>query len=185
MSKIPVITKIVARIIEVAHWVAAALLAAGAVCSTAAPQFVRFFVNLDTAGQEWVALKMYGFEIMARCPNGVVDGAAFRIFGVCGVILLCLMAMVFRNLYLILRKTENSTPFQKDNVRMIREIGIFFISIPVVSLISSFVARLALGAEAAELSVNMAGLFMGFVMLCLTQVFSRGMELEKDMDGLV
>lgn len=185
MSKIPVITKIVARIIEVAHWVGAALLTAGVICSAAAPQFVRFFVNLDTAGREWVDLNIYGFEVTAHCSNGVVDGTAFRIFGICGIILLCLMAMVFRNLFLILKRTENSTPFQKDNVRMLREIGIFFISIPVVSLVASLIARLALGADAAELSVNMAGVFMGFVMLCLTDVFSRGMELEKDVDGLV
>ena len=31
----------------------------------------------------------------------------------------------------------------------------------------------------------MPGIIMGIIVLCLTQVFVRGAEMEKDVDGLV
>lgn len=185
MDRIPSITKVLAKIVEVFHWVGVALMAAATVCSVAAPQFVRLFVGLDTAGRGWADMDVYGVNITAPCVDGMVDSTVFLIFGISGIIVLSLMAMVFRNLYLILKRSENSTPFQKDNVRMLREMGIFCISVPVVGLIMSGVVRLALGADAVETSFNMAGFFLGFVMLTLTQMFSRGIELEQDMDGLV
>lgn len=184
MNKIPSITKVLAKIVEVFHWVGVALMAAATVCSVAAPQFVRLFVGLDTAGRGWADMDVYGVNITAPCVDGMVDSTVFLIFGISGIIVLGLMAMVFRNLYLILKRSENSTPFQKDNVRMLREMGIFCISVPIVGLVMSGVARLALG-DAIETSFNMAGFFLGFVMLTLTQVFSRGIELERDVDGLV
>lgn len=184
MNKIPSITKVLAKIVEVFHWVGVALMAAATVCSVAAPQFVRLFVGLDTAGRGWADMDVYGVNITAPCVDGMVDSTVFLIFGISGIIVLGLMAMVFRNLYLILKRSENSTPFQKDNVRMLREMGIFCISVPIVGLVMSGVARLVLG-DAIETSFNMAGFFLGFAMLTLTQVFSRGIELERDVDGLV
>lgn len=184
MNKIPSITKVLAKIVEVFHWVGVALMAAATVCSVAAPQFVRLFVGLDTAGRGWADMDVYGVNITAPCVDGMVDSTVFLIFGISGIIVLGLMAMVFRNLYLILKRSENSTPFQKDNVRMLREMGIFCISVPIVGLVMSGVARLVLG-DGIETSFNMAGFFLGFAMLTLTQVFSRGIELERDVDGLV
>lgn len=185
MNKIPSITKVLAKIVEVFHWVGVALMAAATVCSVAAPQLVRYFVGLDTAGRGWADMDVYGVNITAPCVDGMVDSTVFLIFGISGIIVLGLMAMVFRNLYLILKRSESSTPFQKDNVRMLREMGIFCISVPVVGLVMNIVARLVLGADAVETSLNMAGFFLGFVMLTLSQVFARGIELEQDVDGLV
>lgn len=96
-----------------------------------------------------------------------------------------LMAMVFRNLYLIIKKSEGSTPFQKDNIRMLREIGIFSMVIPAVGLIMSTIIRLAAGVDAVEVSMHMDGFMMGIIVLCLTQFFAHGAELEKDVDGLL
>lgn len=185
MNKIPSITKVLAKIVEIFHWVGVAILAAATVCSVAAPQLVRFFVGLDAAGRGWADMDVYGVNITAPCVDGMVDSTVFLIFGVSGTIVLGLMAMVFRNLYLILKRSESSTPFQKDNVRMLREMGIFCISVPIVGLVMSCVARLVLGADEVETSLNMAGFLLGFVMLTLSQVFGRGIELERDVDGLV
>lgn len=185
MKKIPSITKVLAKIVEVFHWVGVALMAAATVCSVAAPQLVRFFVGLDTAGRGWADMDVYGYSITAPCVDGMVDSTVFLFVGIGGVIVLGLMAMVFRNLYLILKRSENSTPFQKDNVRMLREMGIFCISVPVIGFVMSIIVRLVLGPDVVETSINMAGLFLGFVMLTLTQVFGRGIELEQDVDGLL
>ena len=101
------------------------------------------------------------------------------------VVLPSLMAMIFRNLYLIIKRSESSTVFQADNIRMLREIGIFAISIPLAGLALSIVCRLILGTDTVETRVRLYGFSMGLVILCLTQFFARGVELEQDVEGLV
>ena len=110
---------------------------------------------------------------------------SFMLFGIGAVIILSVMAMVFRNLHLIFKRSENASPFQKDNIRMMKEIGIFAIAVPVIGLVMSSIVRLVTGVETAEISVNMGGIFMGIIILCLTQFFVHGAELEKDVDGLL
>ena len=66
---------------------------------------------------------------------------------------------------------------------MLREIGIFSIAIPIAGLIISVLIRII--NTDIEASVNQSGVIMGIIVLCLTQVFVRGTEMEKDIDGLV
>ena len=68
---------------------------------------------------------------------------------------------------------------------MMREIGYFSIAVPVIGFIMSIVVRLVTGVEAAEISIDTAGIFMGIIVLCLTQFFVHGAELEEDVDGLL
>ncbi len=68
---------------------------------------------------------------------------------------------------------------------MLREIGIFCISVPIVGLVMCTAARLILGVDAVETSVNIYGFSMGLIVLCLTQIFAHGAALEKDVEGLV
>ena len=177
--------KVITKILEVFHWVGAALMTAATVCSAVAPDWVKYFVGFDAKECCGVNLDVYGFEVNLPVANGNVDMTAFLIFGIGAVIILVVMAMVFRNLYLIFKNSENTTPFQKDNVRLVREIGIFAIAIPVIGLFVSFIARLVIGSEAAEISIDMSGIFMGIIVLCLTQFFAHGVELENDVDGLL
>lgn len=179
------IGKIVTKIAEVFHWVGTVLMFAATVCSLAKPEWVKYFVGIDAKECCGAELNVYGFEIVAQVKNGNVDMKSLFLFGIGAVIILLLMAMVFRNLYLIIKKSEGSTPFQADNIRMLKEIGIFSISIPIVGLVMSVICRLVLGVDAVETSVNFYGFFMGIVVLCLTQFFIHGAELEKDVDGLL
>ena len=160
-------------------------MAAAAVCSLAAPEWVGYFVGFDAKECCGANLAIYGFEVNAPVVNGNVDMTTFFLFGIGAVIILALMAMVFRNLHLIFKKSENATPFQKDNIRMLKEIGIFSIAVPVVGFIMSIVTRLVIGSDAAEISISQSGIFMGIIVLCLTQYFIHGAELEKDVDGLL
>ena len=66
-----------------------------------------------------------------------------------------------------------------------REIGVFAIAVPVIGLMMSVIIRLVIGVEAVETSIDMSGLFMGIIVLCLTQFFVHGAELEEDVDGLL
>jgi hypothetical protein len=185
MKKLNTLGKVITKILEVFHWVGVALMIATIICSVAAPNLVGYFVGFDAKECCGANLEVYGFEVNAPVVDGKIDTATFVIFGIGSVIILALMAMVFRNLHLIFKKSENSTPFQKDNVRMMREIGIFTIAIPVIGFIMSVIARLVMGSDVAEISIDMGGIFMGIVVLCFTQFFAHGVELESDVDGLL
>ena len=179
------ITKILTKIIEVFHWVGVALMTLATVSALVVPEWIKYFVGIDAKECCGAELNVYGFEIIAPVKNGSFDMKIFFLFGIGAVIILSCMAMVFRNIHLIIKKSENSTPFQVDNIRMLKEIGIFSISIPVVGLILSVVCRLIFGVDALETSVNVYGFSMGIIVLCLTQFFIHGVELEKDVDGLL
>lgn len=108
-------------------------------------------------------------------------------FFICGLAL-----MIVRNINLIFRTAEGktwfskgSTPFQPDNIRMVREIGIFCIMIPIFALIMSIVARTVLPVDMVEPEVDITLVFFGLVVLALSQYFAYGMELQNEVDGLV
>ena len=177
--------KVITKILEVFHWVGTALMLAATICSVAAPNWVKYFVGFDAKDCCGANLEVYGFEVNAPVIDGNVDMTSFLLFGIGAIIILAVMAMVFRNLHLIFKKSENATPFQKDNIRMMREIGSFAIAVPVIGLIMSVIIRLITGVETAEISIDMGGIFMGIIVLCITQFFVHGVELEKDVDGLL
>lgn len=184
MRRLNKVVKIVMKVLEVSHWVAVALFAAVAVCSVAAPQFLSYFMDTDALLTE-KEISVYGFEVLAVDSSGAVNRTVLLLFAIGACLLLSLMAMIFRNFYLILKKAEGGSPFQPDNIRMLKEIGIFSISVPVVGLILSIVTRLIAGADAVEISVNMDGIIMGILVLCITRFFAHGAELEKDVEGLL
>lgn len=179
------LARVAAKILEVFHWVGTAIMAAATVCSAAAPQWVGNFVSFDAKECCGAELEVYGFEVSAPLVNGSVDMTTFLLFGIGATLILAVMAMVFRNLHLVFKRSENATPFQKDNIRTMREIGIFAISVPVIGFVMSVIIRLVTGVETAEVSIDMSGIFMGIVVLCLTQYFVHGAELEKDVEGLL
>ena len=185
MKNLNKLGKVITKILEVFHWVGAVLMTAATVCSMAAPHWVKYFVGFDAKDCCGADLEVYGFEVNAPVTDGNTNMLTFMLFGIGAIIILVVMAMVFRNLHLIFKKSENATPFQKDNVRMMREIGFFSIAVPVIGFIMSVIIRLVTGVETAELSIDTAGIFMGIIVLCLTQFFVHGTELENDVDGLL
>ena len=185
MKVINKLGKIIAKILEIFHWVAVVLMIAATICSLAAPNWVNYFVGFDAKECCGANLEVYGFEVNAPVINGNIDMTSFLIFGIGAVIILVVMAMVFRNLHLVFKKSENATSLQKDNIRMMREIGYFSIAVPVIGLIMSVFVRLVTGVETAEVSIDTTGIFMGIIVLCLIQFFIHGAELEKDVDGLL
>ena len=68
---------------------------------------------------------------------------------------------------------------------MVREIGIFLLAVPIVGLVMSVVARLALSGIEVETSMDMHFIIVGLAVTCLSRYFSYGMELQNDVDGLV
>lgn len=183
MKKLDKVTRVLAKLLEIGHWIAAVSMAVVFVLSFIMGKGVLQNVSVADFG---ASLTTYGFEIEVVDQAGQVSLTALRIFCVGAVLILGTMAMVFRNIYLILKKSENATPFQKDNVRMVREVGIFLIAVPVISLGMSILARLILGAEMTEVSsVGLSSFMVGLTVLCLSQFFAHGVELETETDGLL
>lgn len=137
-------------------------------------------------------LSSQGFSLVITDGQGNLLPKALPILFVEAAISLGLMAMVFRNAHLILRTTQGltkfsqgKTPFQKANVRMLREIGFFFIGIAAVQVVFCGIAVLALGPDKAEVSAGAGDLVTGILMLCLAQCFALGVQMQQDVDGLV
>ena len=177
--------KIVTKILEIFHWVGAAILCVAAVSALVAPQFVNNWVKITPIEGYGAPVEVYGFKMVLPVENGVIHPTALFLFGIGGVVILALMALIFRNLHRMIRNAEISAPFHKDNIRMLKEVGIFSIAVPVVGLITSMVSRLILGTDSVEISVNLEGFCIGILVLSLTQFFIHGAELEEDVEGLL
>jgi len=185
MKRIDKLGAIITKILEVFHWIGTALMAAATICALAAPDWVGFFVDFDAKECCGANLEVYGFEVHAPVVNGNVDLTTFFLFGIGAVIILALMAMVFHSLNRIFQTSANATPFQQNNIRLLKQIGFLSIAVPVVGFVMSLITRLVVGADAAEISVSQSGIIMGIIVLCLTQYFIHGNALEQDVDGLL
>ena len=181
MKALNKVTRILARILEIAHIVGVCIFAVMLVCCIFAPNLAEKMIAGDPTGEDVV----YGFHFTLTNASGAIDRASLTVFAVAGVILLGLMALVFRNVYRIIKTSEGGSPFRPDVIVMLRRIGYYAIAVPVVGLVMSIVGRLAVGPEFAETSVDFGGVFMGLLVLWLTQAFTHGAKLEQDSEGLI
>ncbi len=181
-------TRIIARILEIAHWVGVGIMTVLLVCCLFFREAAAKMIAGDPGGEDVI----YGFHFSLTGMDGTLSLPALTVFAIAGIILMALMAMVFRNVYLIIKTTEGktwfsqgATPFQPDVIRMLREIGIFTIAVPIVGLVMSIIGHLVVGPEFAETSVDFGGFLLGLLVLWLTQQFTYGAELEAEADGLI
>ena len=182
------VATIIAKITEVFHWVGMALLFGALLSYFINKDFIKYFIGLNNSSE----ISIYGYTAKVIGEGGNWIGGAFVSTLIIGIISLGLMAMIFRNINLIFKTSEGktkfstgATPFQANNVRMIKEIGIFALSIPVVQFICDFITTAIVGWDVMESSVSTTGIFFGIAMICLSQFFAYGVQLQSDADGLV
>lgn len=65
------------------------------------------------------------------------------------------------------------------------EIGIFLISISGVELLWNVGMRFLLGVDNVELGVELDSVVIGLMVICLSQFFDYGTQLQQDVDGLL
>jgi len=129
MESLTKFATVLTKLIEVAYWI-------GAVAMVVAVALVA--IDSYVPGQlVWgvgpgAELSTHGFSMVIAGEDGELLVPALVIFLLTGALVLGLMAWVFRDAHLILRTTQGltkfsqgKTPFQKDNVRMLREMGFF------------------------------------------------------------
>lgn len=184
MKNINLIAKIITKVLEITYYVATALMAGVAFCAAFVPKGLKYFMDVEGLLADGQA-SSYGFSVEVLNKAGKIDYTALCLFAVGSVLIFIVMAWIFRNLNLIIKKSENGTPFQTENIKRLKKIGILSIVIPLIGLIMSTIIRIALGADFAEISVDQSGVIMGIIILCITQYFAHGVELEKDVDGLL
>ena len=174
--------KSLTKILEIFHWVGAAILCAATVCALAAPALVDNLIRVTPIEGYGAPIQVYGFEMILPAENGMT---ALFLFGIGGTAILVLVSMIFHDLHRMLKNAETETPFQKDTLRMMKQIGAFSMAVPLVGLVMSVVTRGVMGADAIEMSVNLEGFCVGVIILSLTQFFIHGAELEEDVEGLL
>ncbi len=180
---------VLTRFFSIAYFIGAVCMAAALVLVLLNPLAPGEFMQNTQPMEE---LSSRGFSIIIADSQGSLLPGALPVFFIEAALSLGLMGWVFRNVNLILRTSQGltrfsqgKTPFQNDNVRMLREIGLFFIGITVVQIALCGIAVLVLGPENAEVSAGASDLITGILMLCLSQCFARGEKIQQDVDGLV
>lgn len=178
---------VIAKILEVFHWVGVGLMAAGLIAYLINEKFIKYFMDLGN-GEFGIA----GYSVNIFNSSGEIMPAVFIPVLILGIITLGLMAMICRNTYLIFKTSEGKTkfsegetPFQRSNVRMLREIGIFAIAVPITAFIFDLIIKLIAGIDNVESSISLMGIALGIVVLCLSQFFAYGVQLQSDSDGLI
>lgn len=186
------LTLILAKTAEIAHWILAGVAVFAALISITNPQGFSDFLSANSNDE--AVISCYGFNaaITQQLNSSEVtpNHAAITFFCLGCIAVLSLMAMIFRNVYLILKTSagktwfaRGNTPFQQNIVRMTREIGIFFLAISALSLLSVIIIELA--AKPVIVSLNYESAFIGLVFLCFSTFFAYGTKLQEDVDGLI
>lgn len=173
--------KTLSKICEILCWLCDAAMAITLIALFVAKTAIEKFImsGLDSGN-----LTIVNTDFPIIDGNGALSTGAVTIALIGGIICIALVAMMFRNVYLIFKKSEKESPFAKDNIRMVREIGIFSIAIPVIQFIMAVICAIVC-TGATNVSINPFIVIFGIIMLCLSQFFAYGANLERDVEGLL
>lgn len=179
---------VISKIAEIASWIA---VVAGLVCCAAS--FDKEFAK-EIILEDGTLLTGIGFDVNAIGATGDINHFAITMYFVGCVLAFVLVALIFRNLDIILhtisgrnKKAESTSPFQKDVVKRVKNIGILSIATPIVGFITTTIIYVVslINGNPVDVSVSLEGVIIGLVCLCLTQIFSYGASLEEEVDGLL
>lgn len=171
MENLTKFATVLTKLIEVAYWIGAVAMVVAVVLVAIDPYVPGQLVWGVGPGAE---LSTHGFSMVIAGEDGELLVPALVIFLLTGALVLGLTKF-----------SQGKTPFQKDNVRMLREMGFFLLAVLVVELVAEVAAVLALGPEQVESSVGLNSFAVGILMLCLSQAFAQGVQIQRDVDGLV
>lgn len=184
MKHIHLTGKIIMKVLEVGHWVAVGLMGAVAVLSQAAPQLLKYVMDVDSLLAE-KEVSAYGLSVTAVDAAGQLDRTTLLLFAIGAVAIFVLMALVFRNFHRVIKNAQTDTPFSQENVRRMKRIGLNCILVSLLGFVFSNVIVLVAGPDATQASMDHSFLIMGIIVWCLTEFFAYGAKLESDVDGLV
>ncbi len=183
-SKLRKVTAFLAKFIEVIGWLGAAMMIIATVALTLGKEQIMaaYQSGTLTAGNITVT------GTVNNNPEWMMDvvgrGGAMFIF-IPLAILCVLTALIFRNVYMIFKASNVASPFSMENVKRIRNIGIYAVALPIVKVVAGIVCFAVMKNGDYALSVELSEVVFGLVALCLSQYFAYGAELQSDVDGLL
>lgn len=183
-TKLRNVTAVLAKIIEVISWAGAALMVISTGILTFASDYIKEAYSAGLINPNNINVDKTTGLTSDWIIQTIVNGKSALLF-VPLVILLVISAFIFRNVYLVFRKSNTASPFTAENIKRIRNIGILTIALPVSKLIMSIFYGIITNSTNYFLSVELSEIVIGLVALCLTQYFAYGAQLEKDVDGLL
>lgn len=101
-----------------------------------------------------------------------------------GAVAMGITALMVHRMHGIIVETMAGKPFQPCTVKWMKQIGYCAVAGPLVGAVMSIVAML-INVDGLHATLDLSGLLTGVLVLCLTQVFAYGLELQKDVDGLL
>ncbi len=101
-----------------------------------------------------------------------------------GAVAMSLAALMSHRMHGIIVETMAGRPFQPCTVKWMKQIGYCAVAVPLLGAVMSIVAML-LSVDGLHATLDLSGLLTGVLVLCLTQVFAYGLELQKDVDELL
>ena len=170
--------KVLTKVIEIICYAGVALCAVAAIWALVSPDTL---VLMYQEGN----VTIYGSEFDMTAPEMKNPQALMIVMLLTGVVSNVLMALTFRKANGIIVKAIEGTPFTAVTVKWMKQIGYLSIALPLVGFVGSVIAYLVCGMPTGEVMLNLEGFVMGVLVLCLTQVFAHGAELQQDVDGLL
>lgn len=170
--------KVLTKIIEIVCYAGVALCAAGMIWALVSPD------TLIPQYQEG-NVTIYGSDFDLTAPEMKNPQALMIVMLLTGVVSSVVMALTFRKANGIIVKAIEGAPFQACTVKWMKEIGYLSIALPLIGFVGSVIAFLAGGMPTSEIMLNLDGFVTGVLILCLTQVFAHGAQLQQDVDGLL
>lgn len=167
------------KCIQIICWIGAAMLLFVAVAS---------LFNADWTTQNLISeggVTVNGVAIAVNDPAGKGVHVAMLVAFIGGIVGFVLESMIFGNMHSVLKTAQSGSPFQPANVKRIEQIGYLSIALPVLGFVITTLCKLVGGPDALEISIDLTGVVMGLLVLCLSQFFAHGVQLENDVDGLV
>ena len=175
----------VSKFMEIMYWCVVVVMAAVLGAALFAKDQLYALLSGGVFDGTGLTLSTCGFEVAALNANGEIDRMTLLVFALGALVLSALMALIFRNIYLVIRSAKNDSPFRRENVCRLRLTGFFAMAIPLVGLLLSVVIRLVSTVDMVEAKVSMNSFVMGIMLLCLTQFFAHGVALQQDVDELL
>lgn len=199
MKKLNRVVTVLSRIGEIACWVGCGLLLVAIVMVLVGhAELLHLVGSFDaealSAGingniMQTIRLDSYEFTLVVTNASGPALAAMLILFLLMLLACVALTGLILRNLYRIFKSGTESSPFRPENIRRVRSIGILSLAIPAVEVVTELLAGLLSlifrEIEHVDVSVALTGVFMGLVVLCLSQYFAYGAKLEEDTEGLV
>ncbi len=171
------------KFVEVMEWIGAVSCVVLFVFSFITPQIMKESVftaeTIDT-------FDLGFFKVAFDNPETHAMGIGRLYFIIMGLIT-PLYALVFRSIHKIFTDIfkNGNTPFSDENVKHVKNIGMYIVCMPIIGLIASIVGQIVFMDLDCSITVELGSVFMGLIIICLSRIFAYGVSLQKDSDGLI